>query len=342
MMDQPLIENYEDFNCVLCKKLVKKGQGVVLKECVHSFCRPCLIGVIDRVPSGKIRVDCPNVPEICESFISMEEIRALIGDDNFEEFARKMGDETSSESLLPMLLQMNDLPVIPNFHAFQCQVCYSDIEVGEGILLKNCLHNGCKDCLGQLISHAEEFEVQCPFVENNNPCREFIQEQEMKYLTTTEVFDKHLKKSLKIAEHVNELNFHCRGLDCENFVELTEGITAFTCEVCKVINCVPCKAVHPGKSCIDYQEEMNPELKNSRLQNENKKSEEAIAAEIAAGTAMLCPRCSIPVMKITGCDFITCTACKLGICWVTRRPRNPFKRGNGELVDGKYFFIDLN
>jgi RanBP-type and C3HC4-type zinc finger-containing protein 1 len=312
MMEKPLIENSYEFICILCKMNVRIGMGVVLKECLHSFCRDCLIHVIERIPPGKLRVDCPNVPEICESFISMEEIGALLGEDKFEEFARKMTDETSSESLLPILLQMNDLAVIPNFKAFTCQVCYSDVEAGEGIILKNCLHNGCKDCLGQLIGHAEQFEVQCPYVENNIPCREYIQEQEMRFLTSEEVFDKHLKKSLKIAEHVNELNFHCRGINCEMFYELIPGLTAFECEVCKTNNCVPCKASHPGKSCLDYQEEMNPELKNNRLLNENKQSEETIAAEIAAGTAMLCPRCQIPVMKITGCAFITCTACKLG------------------------------
>lgn len=334
MMEKPLIENYEDFNCVLCDKLVKKGQGVLLKECLHSFCRNCLINVIDRVPPGKIRVDCPNVPEICESFISMDEIRALLGDESFEQFALKMSDENSTESLLPILLHMDDLAVIPNIKAFTCQVCYSDIEAGEGIILKNCLHNGCKDCLGQLISHAEQFEVQCPYVENNNPCKELIQEQEMRYLTSEEVFDKHLKKSLKIAEHSNELNFHCRGINCDYFVELTEGISSFQCKVCLAINCVPCKAVHPGKTCQDYQEEINPGLKDSRLQSENNKSEEAIAAEIAAGTAMRCPRCQIPVVKISGCDAIACMMCKLNICWVTQKPRIPFTRANGEVVDG--------
>lgn len=332
MNNKPLIENYEDFICILCHKLIKKGHGVVLKECIHSFCKKCLTQVILNNPIEKYgRVDCPHNPDKCENQISNEEIKAILGD-KYNSFVENNANSTAA--LLPTLLAMDDVGIFPNYQSFECQVCFMEIGIGEGIILKNCLHNGCKDCLAQHIMHAEEFEVQCPHVENNIGCDKLIQEMEMRYLISKEMFEKHLKKSLKIAEYVNELNFHCRGLDCENFVELEPQITSFICQVCRAINCVPCKAVHTGKSCQEYQEDTNPDIKNARLNNENKMSEETIGAEIAAGKAMKCPRCSIPVMKVTGCDFITCSACKLGICWITRKPRNNFKRATGEVVEG--------
>lgn len=332
MNQKSLIENFESFNCVLCRMFIRKGKGVILKDCFHSFCQPCLVRVIKNNPVGFYgQVNCPNLLDKCESKISAEEIKALLGDEHAE-FLHK--NVNSTEALIPMLLDMDDLEVFPNFQAFTCQICFNDVGNGDGILLKNCLHNGCKECLAELIQHADEFDVKCPHVENNISCNNNIDEKEMRFLVSKEIFEKHLKKSLKIAEHVNELNFHCRGINCENFVELEENILTFTCNACGVVNCVKCKAVHPGKSCQDYQEEANPELKDARLKNENMESEATIAAEVAAGISMLCPRCSIPVMKVTGCDFITCTACKLGICWVTRKPRKSFKRGNGEEVEG--------
>lgn len=37
--------------------------------------------------------------------------------------------------------------------------------------------------------------------------------------------------------------------------------------------------------------------------------------------AMNCPKCEIIITKISGCDAITCAACKTEVCWVTRGPR---------------------
>lgn len=45
-----------------------------------------------------------------------------------------------------------------------------------------------------------------------------------------------------------------------------------------------------GKTCIDYQEEVNPAVKDQRLQNENHMTESAIKEMIQKGEAMLCPR----------------------------------------------------
>lgn len=39
------------------------------------------------------------------------------------------------------------------------------------------------------------------------------------------------------------------------------------------------------------------------------------------GNAISCPTCKIIIMKKTGCDFLSCSMCGTGICWVTRGPR---------------------
>jgi len=212
-----------------------------------------------------------------------------------------------SFSLIPCLLGM-DLDFIPNMKPFECKICFETIEPGNGIILYECLHEFCKGCLSGLIEAAEEFQVKCPW----DKCKENLREREVKSLVSNEVFEKHLQKSLKIAEHGNELAFHCRTPDCPIFMEIGADVPAFTCPSCRKVNCISCKAIHEGKSCKDYQEEINPKLKTDRLNNENLQSEDAIKKLIATNQAMYCPKCSIPVMKISGCDFISCTACKLG------------------------------
>lgn len=158
----------------------------------------------------------------------------------------------------------------------------------------------------------------------------------MRRLLTAEAFEKHLKKSIKIAEHCNELNYHCRGVNCDNFVEIEGEVESFTCGSCGFANCVPCKALaHPGKTCAENQDESLKNLMDGlRLQQEYLQNEAAIEAEITAGTTMRCPRCTVAVLKEDGCDFLTCLTCKLNICWKTKKPRHDFTRGNGDIVEG--------
>ena len=33
---------------------------------------------------------------------------------------------------------------IENTENFQCLICYEDVEIGEGVMLRECLHNFCK------------------------------------------------------------------------------------------------------------------------------------------------------------------------------------------------------
>ncbi|XP_070506345.1 ranBP-type and C3HC4-type zinc finger-containing protein 1-like [Chironomus tepperi] len=340
-----LYDNTEDFICSLCLNFVFKGCGVALKACMHTFCRQCLVKAIHNKHDEMTgSVKCPFEAEICDNDLNEKEIKELLGASyevfqeqikyNVEQFleneARKK-EESRSESLIPALLGM-DLDFIPNMKPFECQVCFDQVEVGNGITLHNCLHEFCKDCLSGQIEAAEEFEVKCPL--HDMSCKEYLKEREVKALVSVEIFDKHLQKALKVAEHGNELAFHCRTPDCPIFMEIADEVTSFQCPTCKKVNCIKCKAIHEGKTCLDYQEEINPQMKTDRLHSENFQSEDAIKQLIATNQAMYCPKCNIPVMKVSGCDFISCCACKLGICWVTKKPRNDLQKADGTIIQG--------
>ena len=40
--------------------------------------------------------------------------------------------------------KLDDLDIIPNVEPFECIVCYLDIEPGDGVVLRECLHTFCK------------------------------------------------------------------------------------------------------------------------------------------------------------------------------------------------------
>lgn len=65
-------------------------------------------------------------------------------------------------------------------------------------------------------------------------------------------------------------------------------------------------------------------------------TEEAVKEMIARNLAMLCPQCEAVVEKMSGCDFLLCLNCKLGICWVTKKPRQPITK----MLNGKTVVID--
>ena len=39
---------------------------------------------------------------------------------------------------------LDDLDIIPNIERFECVICFLEIEPGDGVVLRECLHNFCK------------------------------------------------------------------------------------------------------------------------------------------------------------------------------------------------------
>lgn len=339
-----LIKNHEEFVCPVCQLFIKKGKGVVLKNCLHNFCRICLVDEIEHNYDNMGQVKCPMTVERCEHIIDDEEVKDLLGD-SYPAFllkiyqmlsdmviAKEREEEAEKYAALPAMLNADNVDCIENSEAFECKICFCDIAVNDGIILKNCLHKFCKECLIEQIKHSEEFTVKCPNDDDEDgSCTFTIQEREIRKLAPADLFEKHLELSLKLYQGASETAFQCRTPNCRGFVEVDENVRGFTCEVCDKVNCVGCKAIHQGMNCQEYEFEKNPDGVHQRA---NAESETAIRNLIAAGNAMFCPRCGIPVVKDEGCDFITCTTCKLGICWRTKKPRQPITKINGEVIDG--------
>lgn len=71
---QAIVYNTDDFECPVCMVNCKPGEGIVLKECAHTFCKGCLTQAIQHSEETDIR--CPD--QYCFGTLQEREIRALV------------------------------------------------------------------------------------------------------------------------------------------------------------------------------------------------------------------------------------------------------------------------
>ncbi|NXH09366.1 HOIL1 protein, partial [Bucco capensis] len=226
--------------------------------------------------------------------------------------------ETERLKNFQQLLQLEEEVLVPNQELLECLICYQQVAPGEGVLLRECLHNFCRECLRQLINYSEEPEVSCPYRDDSYACSSHLQEREIRALVSAEEYRRFLERGLALAERRSANSFHCRRRDCRGWCICDEALSHFRCPICQALNCLPCKAIHEGKSCRQYQEELKAKAQNdSAAQQTN----DMLQTLVQLGEAMHCPTCMIIVQKKDGCDWIRCTVCQTEICWVTKGPR---------------------
>ncbi|XP_065211548.1 uncharacterized protein LOC135839455 [Planococcus citri] len=240
--------------------------------------------------------------------------------------AKIIGNEINYQELL----ELENEVLIPNLEVFECTICMTEQNPGEGVVMRDCLHMFCRDCLKQAIKCNTDAEMRCLYGDGKNRCDSTLQDREIRALVDAADFEKHLSRSIKEAENKIQNTFHCKTVDCVGWCEYEEEVTEFGCPVCSQTNCINCKAIHTGMDCKQYQ--INIQL-NSAKNPEDAKTNKMLQTMLKKGTAMNCPKCAIILSKVTGCDWLRCSMCKTEICWVTRGPRwGP--KGHGDTSGG--------
>ncbi|CAL8103377.1 unnamed protein product [Orchesella dallaii] len=96
---EPIIENKNPFPCSIClDDEIPIGQGVILKECYHQFCKACLARHIESTDTAEVK--CPFVKDdfSCGEVLKPREINQLVSkkeyDRHFEILALKEASET--------------------------------------------------------------------------------------------------------------------------------------------------------------------------------------------------------------------------------------------------------
>uniref|UniRef100_A0A8C0GW98 RanBP-type and C3HC4-type zinc finger-containing protein 1 n=1 Tax=Chelonoidis abingdonii TaxID=106734 RepID=A0A8C0GW98_CHEAB len=214
------------------------------------------------------------------------------------------------------LLQLEEKVLVPNQEAMECRICYLPMAPGDGVLLRECLHNFCRDCLRQVISYSQEPQVSCPFRDNTYACSSKLQEREVRALVSVEEYKRFLERGLTAAERRTQNSYHCKTPDCKGWCIYEDTVNEFRCPICWGLNCLLCKAIHEGQDCSQYQDTLQLQAQNDAAARQT-----SDMLQVRMGEAMHCPVCRIIVQKKDGCDWIRCTVCQTEICWVTKGPR---------------------
>lgn len=291
LLDAAWVFTKERADCEICKRPLDVGRGVVFKKCLQTFCNRCVIYAFKN-HDGTTMI-CPSRQVRCESEVRDEKLSRM----NIFDLADLHGN----------------YEFVENRKIFLCEICTRNIPPGDGIVLKNCLHQYCKPCLGRYIQNSPEVVVPCPFrSEDGDKCVGEIMDSELRSLVPVETYVDFLRKSLVQAEAENPNAYHCKTPNCIAWVEIDGDVDDFPCPTCKRVNCVKCKAVHEGITCVDYQELTHGDDRRAR---ENAATEHQVRGLIASKTTQPCPRCGILVQRIEGCRHMTCTSCRHEFQW---------------------------
>ncbi|KAG7478299.1 hypothetical protein MATL_G00078960 [Megalops atlanticus] len=257
----------------------------------------------------------PDAEEVLR--LQQEEVACL-------QYQQALEDERQKNFM--SLLQTDEHSLVPNTEEVDCPICYGTILPGEGATLRECLHNFCKDCLKGTITNSLDAEVTCPYMDENYSCNSKLQDREIKSLLSPDEYQKFLELRLSIAETRSENSYHCQTPNCAGWCIFEDEVNEFECQLCNETNCIPCKAIHKGMNCKEYQDDLRIRAENDLAA---KQTTDMLNTMLETGEAMHCPKCKIIVQKKDGCDWICCVMCKTEICWVTRQARwGPMGRGD--------------
>lgn len=304
IVNDALALNNEADRCQMCKRELARRQGVILKDCLHTFCRRCLIHAIET--SETAVMTCPSLTVRCDGEVRDEEVKALLTPEAYEKFTLQQLVRLDVFDLAEVHANYD---YVETKRGFKCNICLEEIPAGDGLTLKSCVHDFCKTCLVAYIERSESSQIKCPFVnEENEQCVGFLYDSEIRSFVSGDVYKRHLDKSLKECEADADA-YHCKTPNCKYFVIIEdEFVEEFDCEICQRKNCVKCKTVHAGVSCADYQARLRNDVDYVRTENQ-------VRHELAARMIQPCPRCGIAVIRNGGCPNMECTRCHTRFVW---------------------------
>lgn len=226
--------NLLDVLCHMCSELVPFGKGATIPGCNHSICANCVAKAIlqgqTRCPGKELNATISSIS--CGSIIPTGLVRHVLPVEEFQMFQAQ-----SLEALDDMDLVMNSIP-------FECPICLLPIRPGHGVVLRDCVHEFCLECLRQTVIHCEDVQVVCPFTDENYSCGAVMQQREVRgVLGENNAYDRHLTLCLKVAERRLSNTFHCKTRDCPGWCILENGQQSLLCPVCQAISCTSCEVI---------------------------------------------------------------------------------------------------
>lgn len=130
---------------------------------------------------------------------------------------------------------------ITNAEEFDCIICMGTIEVGDGVRLRECLHEFCITCIKNVILLSDEAEIPCPYGDGITKCDGKILDLEIRAVLDENAYEKYLIRSLRIAEVTIQNTVHCKVPNCDGWCICDDNVNQFICPKCQSDNCVSCQ-----------------------------------------------------------------------------------------------------
>ena len=202
-----------------------------------------------------------------------------------------------------------------------CLICFCDYSTQDGVLLSECSHEFCQDCLMRYVqTKVKDGEVlatqlACPHIDvddKNKKCGcPLSQANVLACLDTSQDRDRYFRLSLSRAVDQYDNLAYCPTAGCFFQFELDQDNRKLDCPLCNQSYCLVCKTRpwHSGVRCEQYQQERKAQGKS-----ETGDDDEDFLKFASKKKLKQCPKCKFWVEKTMGCDAMHCR-CTLVFCY---------------------------
>ncbi|XP_011312874.1 uncharacterized protein [Fopius arisanus] len=140
-----LVPNINTIECPICFITYGPLEGVVLRDCLHTFCRACIENTIKHCTEAEIKCPYIDFEYTCESTLQEREIKALVSLDVYEQhLAKSISQAENNAGHNAFHCKTPDCPgwciIDDDVNNFLCPVCDS-----TNCLTCRVIHNG-KNC----------------------------------------------------------------------------------------------------------------------------------------------------------------------------------------------------
>ena len=195
--------------------------------------------------------------------------------------------------------------------------------------MEDCGHLLCTDCFPmycqQAVEGADGVYAVCP----DKHCKLIIPPLVFKKCLTEEEYVRYEQFLLKSYVELNFKAKYCPGAGCKYIAANKAGRDAVDVEcLCGVVFCFGCmQPPHPPINC-DLLEKWSERMKNKKGDLEAEMNAKWLNAN-----SKKCPKCKVPIEKTYGCNWMSCSGCKHGFCWLCLgdEAAHPGRAGNHAL-----------
>ncbi|KAM0246786.1 hypothetical protein ACHAQJ_010098 [Trichoderma viride] len=276
------------FRLICTESLSTSTRIIELQDYIYSWAsHGGFKKITNRLGPGKVALDIISTP------------KRIIISGSLEDYDLALAIMAGREEVVDLVEQ----PRFNKKSLEECSVCWT--EAGSHIKI-SCGHVYCLDCFESTCvaggSAATDFAIECHGDQGN--CRSVIGVADLRQHLSPAVLEDVLKRSFSshVKRNLNEFRY-CPTPDCGYIYRVTSDAKTLNCSNCLRPTCSACHEPHVGMSCAEHHD----------IKSGNREAFMKLKAELGIKD---CPKCETPLEKVSGCNHITCEACKAHICWV--------------------------